>query len=113
MKQGLILAAASFAMLSGFGCANRYASAPPPPPPSGPVYNQVPPNIQLADQNGFRDGERDGARDAYEGRPYRARSTRAYFDTPGFDGNLGPFPPYQNSFRLAYLRGYDKGFRHA
>ena len=111
MKQGLFFAAATIALASSVGCANRYAAAPPPPP--GPVYDQTPPNIRLAEQNGFRAGEADGARDAYDRRPYRARSTRAYFDTPGFDGNLGPFPPYQNAFRLAYLRGYDKGFRHA
>ena len=110
MKQRLILAAVSIIALTSAGCANRYAAAPPPPPPA---YNQAPTIIQLAEQNGFRAGETDGARDAYDARPYRARSTRAYFDTPGYDGNLGPFPPYQNAYRLAYLRGYDKGFRHA
>jgi hypothetical protein len=92
------------------GCANQqYAAAPPPAPP--PAYQQAPPLIAIADRDGFKTGRADGARDAYEGRPYRARSTRAYYDTPGFDPHLGgPFPDYQNAFRNAYLRGYDQGY---
>lgn len=38
------------------------------------------------------------------------RPHRAYHDAPGFDPNLGPFEAYANTFRNAYLRGYDKGF---
>ena len=97
------------AILLTAGCArNDYAAAPPPPPAAN--YPQVPPLVQLADRNGFDAGRSDGARDIYDGRPYRARSTRAYFDTPGFDSHLGPFDVYQNAFRNAYLRGYQKGY---
>ena len=101
--------AGSTALLSVLGCAARpYYAAPPPPPPA---YAQRPPLIQLAEQNGFRTGESNGARDAYEGRGYRAQADRAFHNTPGYDPNLGPFGPYQRAFRDAYVRGYDNGFR--
>jgi hypothetical protein len=100
----------SVAMLAGLGCTNNHQYGLQPPPP--PAYAAVPPLVQVADRDGFRTGESDGAIDAREGRHYRAQSTRAYHDTPGYDRNLGPFPPYRDAFRNAYLRGYDRGFRH-
>jgi hypothetical protein len=106
----LIFVASSIVMLAGLGCAsnNHYGALPPPPP----AYGEAPPLVQVADRNGFRTGESDGALDAHEGRQYRARATRAYHEVPGYDRNLGPFPPYRDAFRDAYLRGYDRGFRH-
>lgn len=118
---GLCTASLAFVV----GCADHQWSADNPPPPPPPPYdaNNVPPPpppsyedapvsplLQLADRNGFMTGRGDGQRDSYSGRPYRARSTRAYYDTPGFDARLGPFGAYQNAFRLAYLRGYDHGY---
>jgi hypothetical protein len=90
------------------GCASHAYYAPPPPPPA---YAQRPPLIELADHNGFLTGSSDGARDAYNGRPYAPQRTRAFHDTPGYDPNLGPFEPYRHAFRDAYQRGYDTGFR--
>ncbi len=101
--------AGTASVLAATGCASHpyYAAAPPPPP----AYVQRPPLIESADRNGFRTGESNGARDAYEGRGFRPQSDRAFRDTPGYDPNLGPFEPYRRAFRDAYLRGYDNGFR--
>ena len=104
-----VIAASSMVVLAGLGCASHnYAYAPTPPPPA---YVEAPQLVQVAERNGFQTGQSDGARDAYDGRHYRAQSTRAYNDAPGYDQGLGPFGPYRNAFRNAYLRGYDKGFR--
>ncbi len=103
-----LLFAGTATLLAATGCASRrYYAAPPPPPP---VYSQRPPLIDLADRNGFRTGESNGARDAYEGRSYQPQHDRAFHDTPGYDPNLGPFEPYRHAFRDAYLRGYSNGF---
>ena len=123
---GVCTASIAFAL----GCADHQWSADNPPPPPAPQYdadNQPPPPppsyegapapypsapsiVQIADRNGFITGRGDGQRDSYSGRPYRARSTRAYYETPGFDPRIGPFGAYQNAFRLSYLRGYDQGY---
>jgi hypothetical protein len=106
-RRSLMLAATStFLLLAAVGCAHNY---PPPPPPPPPIA-QAPPLIQLADRNGFETGRSDGARDAANGAPFHARRTRAFHDTPGYDPQLGPFPVYQDAFRNAYLRGYDRGY---
>lgn len=107
MKRAILVAASSLALLVSVGCAHNY---PPPPPPPPPPVAQVPPIVQLADRNGFETGRADGARDADSVLPFHARRTRAYHDTPGYDPQLGPFGVYQNAFRNAYLRGYDRGF---
>jgi hypothetical protein len=69
------------------------------------------PLIQIAEHNGLETGGGDGARDQGNRLPYAPRRTRAYAETPGYDGRLGPFGPYQNAFRDAYLRGYARGYR--
>ncbi|RSL19305.1 hypothetical protein EDE15_4967 [Edaphobacter aggregans] len=102
----LITAATLFAA----GCASHpyyYAQGPPPPP-----YASVPPLIARADHEGFRAGAEDGARDAYNGFGHQPRRDRKYHDTPGYDPALGPFGPYRDAFRSAYLRGYDQSFYH-
>ena len=102
-----LLGLAGLAALAMSGCAHRrYYYAPPPPPPA---YREVPPLVREADQFGYRAGLDDGARDAYRG-DYRPRSSRAFHDTPGYNPNLGPYPPYRDEFRNAYLRGYDESF---
>jgi hypothetical protein len=110
MKRHLFVTfgASALCMLAALGCAgnNHYVLQPPPPP----AYGEAPPLVQVADRNGFRTGESDGARDVESGSRYRPRATRAYHDTPGYEGNLGPFGAYRDAFRNAYLRGYDKGF---
>ena len=65
--------------------------------------------IQLAERNGFQLGRDEGARDAYEG-GYRPEAHRSFHDTPGYDPGLGPFGPYREAFRRAYLRGYERSF---
>jgi hypothetical protein len=103
------LPAALFATLFVTGCASHtyYAVAPPPPPGYG-----APPLIERADGEGFRMGSSDGARDAYNGRGYHPKSDRKYKETPGYDAALGPYGPYRDRFRDAYLRGYDRGYNH-
>jgi len=105
-RLSLVLAGTA-TLLAATGCASHAYYAPPPPP----AYAQRPPLIELADRNGFQTGSADGARDAYNGRPFSPQHTRAFHDTPGYDPNLGPFEPYRHAFRDAYLRGYDAGFR--
>ncbi len=90
------------------GCAAR--PYPPPPPPPPPAYNGVPLLVERAEHTGFRAGLDDGARDAAEGFGYHPRHDRKYHVTPGYDPALGPYGPYRDYFRNAYLRGYYKGF---
>jgi hypothetical protein len=107
-KRLLLATTSSLLLAAGLGCAHHY---PPPPPPPPPVA-EAPPIIQLAEHNGFETGRSEGAGASMNGLPFAPRRTRAYHDTPGYDPHLGPFGPYQNAFRNAYLRGYDKGFYH-
>ena len=107
----LALPVAAAACLFTAGCASHtayYAPAPPPPPPG---YNSVPPLIARADHEGFRAGTEDGARDLYNGFGYHPQHDRKFHSTPGYDAALGPYEPYRDAFRRAYLRGYDQGFR--
>jgi hypothetical protein len=85
------------------GCTQHYYA---PPPPLGFVS----PLVERADQIGFRDGRDDGARDAYNGTGYHPQQDRKFHNTPGYDPSLGPYAPYRDSFRGAYLRGYDQGY---
>jgi hypothetical protein len=101
----LVTAASLFAT----GCAQHpyYVAGPPPPPQA---YNSVPPLIARADHEGFRAGSEDGARDAYSGFGHHPERDRKFHDAPGYDPALGPFGPYRDSFRHAYVRGYDQAF---
>ena len=108
LKRTTMLATLGLALMATVGCSHSYyppAGPPPPPPPAQPG-----PLFQLADRNGYQTGRADGAREAYAGYPFAPRRTRAYHETPGYDANLGPFHPYQNAFRNAYLRGYQDGY---
>ncbi|RZU43359.1 hypothetical protein [Edaphobacter modestus] len=97
-------------LLFSAGCASphRYAYMPPPPPQ--PPYSSVPPLIEQASREGFRIGSDAGLRDAYRGAGYQPRRDRAFHDTPGYDPAFGPYGPYRDAFRNAYLQGYDRGF---
>jgi hypothetical protein len=101
--------AGSVALLAAAGCASHPYYPPPPPPP--PPQPPPPPRHHPPPHNGFRAGTDDGSRDAYNGRGYRPQHNRNFRDTPGYDPALGPFEPYRRTFREAYLRGYDNGFR--
>lgn len=104
-KMVLVLTAA---ILTTAGCSQRRYYAPPPPPP--PPVQVVPPLVQEAEHNGFRMGMDAGSRDGYNGSGYHPKRDGAFRSTPGYDPRLGPVGPYQNAFRNAFLRGYDKGF---
>jgi hypothetical protein len=104
----LFVALFSASLFLTAGCAHRtytYAYAPPPPP----AYS-VPPLIERANHEGFRFGMADASRDAYRGFGYQPKRSPAFRDTPGYDPALGPYGPYRDAFRTAYLRGYDQGF---
>lgn len=93
------------------GCASHpYYAYPPGPPPPPPGYNGVPPLIERAQHEGFRAGSEDGSRDAYNGLGYHPRHDQRYHATPGYDPGMGPYQPYRDAFRSAYLQGYDKGY---
>jgi len=100
-----LVAAACLLMV---GCASHpyYYASPPPPPP----YNSAPPLIARADHEGFRSGSEDGARDAYNGFGHHPERDRKFHDAPGYDPALGPFGPYRDAFRSAYVRGYNQAF---
>jgi hypothetical protein len=88
------------------GCAQHpYYAAPPPA-----AYAGAPPLIARADHEGFRSGLEDGARDAYNGFGHHPQRDRKFHDTPGYDPGFGPYGPYGDAFRQAYLRGYDQAF---
>lgn len=102
------LALAGILALTGCASHPRYVAVGPPPPPAyGPGI------VQIAQQNGFRDGQSDGARDLVQRATYRPRYDRRYANTPGYDGRMGPYPVYRDAYRTAYLRGYNTGFRRA
>lgn len=108
----LALSFAAAGVLLTAGCAKTYyASAPPPPPP--PPADTVPPMIAHAQLEGFRAGQDDAVRDLYDRSGYHPRNNWKYRDTPGYQLGMGPFGPYQNTFRLSYLRGYDHGYNNA
>ena len=90
------------------GCAPRpYYPPPPPPPPPGYV---VPPMILRAQNEGFRIGSANGARDLTNGFGHHPRRDPAFGRTPGYDPAMGPYGPYHDAFQQAYLRGYEQSF---
>jgi hypothetical protein len=89
------------------GCAAHVYAPPPPSPPYG-----ANPLLVEADHRGTRAGFDDGARDAANATGYHPRADRKYAETPGYDSALGPYPPYRDAFRNAYLRGYYNAFNH-
>jgi hypothetical protein len=95
----------SVSCLFAAGCAQHpyYVAAP-------ATYASAPPLIERADRDGFRSGSEDGARDAYNGFAHRPERDRKFHDTPGYDPALGPYGPYRDAFRRAYVRGYDQAF---
>lgn len=100
----LVLPLIAAACLLATGCATHRYAGPPPP------YGGAPALIQSAEQQGFRAGADDGARDAYHRLGYHPKRDRKFHDTPGYNPSFGPYGPYRNHFRNAYLRGYDQGF---
>ncbi|HEX3438428.1 MAG TPA: hypothetical protein VHT24_16785 [Pseudacidobacterium sp.] len=90
------------------GCASHPAYYAPPPPPPPATY--VPPVVQTAQQNGYADGVRIGARDRIEGHSYRPAYSERYANTPGYYPQLGGFWQYQSAYRDAYVRGYHRGY---
>ena len=105
----LLLVSAVVFLLGMTGCDHRAYYA---PTPVVAYTNQVPPLVQAARQNGYHSGYDDGARDAYYRAGFAPRRDRNFHDAPGYDYRLGPIHPYVDSFREAYLRGYENGFYH-
>ncbi|SFS21511.1 hypothetical protein SAMN05421771_4226 [Granulicella pectinivorans] len=103
----LTLPSALFAALLLAGCSHPTYYAPPPPPP--PAY-AVPPLIERAHQEGFRWGTQMGARDISNNLGHHPRQDRVFHDTPGYEPNMGPYEPYRDAFRQAYLDGYERAY---
>lgn len=99
-----VLPAGFLACLLMAGCAQRVYGPGPPPPPFSSLVAQ-------ADQSGYQTGFADGVRDARNGLGYHPRRDRKYAETPGYSPAMGPYGPYRDNFRRAYLRGYAEGFR--
>jgi hypothetical protein len=103
----LSFAAAACLLTAGCATPHNYYVASPPPPPG---YNSVPPMIERADHEGFRDGSEDGARDAYNRYGHHPQRDHKFHDTPGYDPAMGPYRSYRDAFRNSYLRGYDQAY---
>jgi hypothetical protein len=101
-----LLLAVPLILLAGCSSHHYYAYAPQPVY----AYNSAPPLLEQARHEGFRIGSDIGARDSYRGYGYQPKHDRAYHDTPGYDPALGPYGPYRDAFRQAYLSGYDRGY---
>jgi hypothetical protein len=98
-------------LIFAVGCSSprHYAYvAPPPLPPL--AYGAVSPLVERATHEGFRMGSDAGVRDAYRGAHYQPKRYPAFHDTPGYDPAFGPYGPYRDTFRNAFLQGYDRGF---
>ena len=103
---GVVLAVAMGS--AGLGCAHPFSRA------ATPLLLAPAPTalVQLAHHNGFRAGHADGEQAAADHAAYAPRFSRTYADTPGYEDQMGPFMDYQEAFRVAYLRGYERGFYH-
>ena len=99
----LVITLAASACLLISGCTQRVYAPPPPGAYGSPL-------IQQADDRGYRAGFNDGSRDAVNGTGYHPRRDRKYAETPGYEPSFGPYPPYRDAFRNAYLRGYANAF---
>lgn len=93
-------------LLAGCSSQPRYYAPPPPPPPP----YAAPPLIERAHAEGFRWGTQMGARDLSNGYGHHPRADRAFHDTPGYDPAMGPYQPYRDAFRQAYVDGYERAY---
>ena len=67
---------------------------------------------RIATDYGYRDGFRDGENDALERDRYKPERSGDYRNgTNGFEGEYGSKDFYKQSYRAAFLRGYEAGFR--
>ncbi len=67
---------------------------------------------RIATDYGFRDGFRDGENDALERDDYKPERSGDFRNgTNGFEGEYGNKDMYKQSYRAAFLRGYEAGFR--
>jgi hypothetical protein len=100
-RVALLLVAA--ACLFATGCASHpyYAVAP---------AQYAPPLVERAEHEGFRFGSEAGSRDLYNGFGHHPERGRTFHDTPGYDPAMGPYGPYRDAFRRAYVQGYDQAF---
>lgn len=66
---------------------------------------------QVAQQNGFNDGVREGANDRATGHSYRPTSDTGYrLATNGYQGQFGSRDQYKQWYRQAYEQGYQQGY---
>lgn len=108
---GALLLPGSMVLLAGCGGDEYYrAAAPPPPPAVYGGYYQQPALARTAEENGFRDGLADGARDRDTGHSFRPGSNDKYEDCPGYYGELGSRDAYKRYYRDAYRHGYNRGY---
>jgi len=116
-----------FAGLPSTATMNAQQTIPPPPdtamqqeqPP--PVDNQPPiPGYadygykldEYAAYNGYHDGYDKGMSDRNTGHSYRPTEDHIYNDPPGFKGGKYSRDEYKKVYREAFLRGYERGYRH-
>ena len=67
--------------------------------------------MQVAQQNGYNDGLREGADDRANGHSYRPTNDPGYrMATNGYQAQFGSRDQYKASYRQAYQQGYEQGY---
>jgi hypothetical protein len=112
-KQFVMAAAALAGSLAIAGCGHPayYAAPMPPPPPVAYAYTAPPPIAEVAQNNGYADGLREGREDRWHGHSFRPRHSDRFEDAPGYSPSLGgSHREYRHIYRDAFYRGYQEGY---
>jgi hypothetical protein len=66
--------------------------------------------MQVARQNGMRDGMNDGRKDRSTGHSFRPTQDDNYKNAPGYSSSMGDRQQYKDAYRSAYQQGYQQGY---
>ena len=66
--------------------------------------------MRVAQENGFREGRNDGAKDRATGHSFRPTQDDNYKNAPGYSSSMGDRKQYKDAYRQAYQQGYQQGY---
>lgn len=66
--------------------------------------------MQVAQENGYRDGINDGRKDRGTGHSNRPTQGDNYKNAPGYSSSMGDRQQYKDTYRSGYERGYQEGY---
>jgi len=66
--------------------------------------------VQIARENGARDGRNDGAKDRATGHSFRPTQGDNYKNAPGYSSNMGDRQQYKDMYRQGYEPAYQQGY---